>query len=242
MGNFLDKQGVTHLWGKAKETFEPKGEAKKVDDKLANYIPTSQKGANNGVATLDGTGKVPTSQLPSYVSDVFEFANKTSFPTTGEANKIYVAKDTNLTYRWSGSAYVEISPSLALGETSETAYAGDKGKQLRTDFDAHKSDTDIHITAAERTKWNGNTNNTGTVTNVATGAGLSGGPITTSGTIKVALKSETKNSAAAGNGKLYPVELDSAGVLAVNVPWTDTATTYTALTNDEIDEAIAAAG
>ena len=57
-----------------------------------------------------------------------EYTNKAGFPTTGETGKIYVAKDTNLTYRWSGSAYVEISPSLALGETSSTAYRGDRGK------------------------------------------------------------------------------------------------------------------
>lgn len=91
-------------------------------------IPSTEKGAANGVAQLDESGKVPVSQLPSYVSDVIEGDTKDSFPETGEANKIYVAKDTNLTYRWSGSAYVEISQSLALGETSATAFAGDKGK------------------------------------------------------------------------------------------------------------------
>lgn len=73
-------------------------------------------------------GKVPASQLPSYVDDVMEFANFAAFPVTGESGKIYVALDTNLTYRWGGSSYVEISPSLALGETSSTAYRGDRGK------------------------------------------------------------------------------------------------------------------
>lgn len=91
-------------------------------------VKRSEMGVANGVATLDTTGKVPSSQLPSYVDDVLEYANKAGFPETGESGKIYVAKDTNLTYRWSGTAYVEISPSLALGETSSTAYAGDKGK------------------------------------------------------------------------------------------------------------------
>lgn len=96
---------------------------------LADYIPLTQKGTADGVATLDGSGKIPTSQLPSYVSDVVEAENQGAFPPEGEASKIYVAKDTNKTYRWSGSQYVEISASIALGETSETAYAGDKGKQ-----------------------------------------------------------------------------------------------------------------
>ena len=85
-------------------------------------------GAINGVASLDGTGKVPSTQLPSYVDDVLEFANFAAFPVTGESGKIYVTLDTNLTYRWSGSIYVEISVSLALGETSSTAYRGDRGK------------------------------------------------------------------------------------------------------------------
>ena len=93
-----------------------------------DYIPTSQKGAANGVAELDSAGRVPSSQLPSYVDDVLEFTNRAAFPATGEDGKIYIAEDTNLQYRWSGSQYVKISPSLALGETSSTAYRGDRGK------------------------------------------------------------------------------------------------------------------
>lgn len=92
-----------------------------------DYIPTSQKGAASGVAELDSTGRVPSSQLPSYVDDVLEYATVSSFPQTGEDGKIYVAEDTNRQYRWSGTQYVEISPSLALGETSSTAYRGDRG-------------------------------------------------------------------------------------------------------------------
>ena len=91
-------------------------------------VKRSEMGVANGVATLDTTGKVPSSQLPSYVDDVLEYDNLAAFPTTGEAGKIYVAKDTNKTYRWSGTAYVEISESLALGETTGTAYEGNKGK------------------------------------------------------------------------------------------------------------------
>lgn len=87
-------------------------------------VKRSEMGVANGVATLDTSGKVPSSQLPAYVDDVLEYDNKTKFPATGEAGKIYVANDTNLTYRWSGTAYVEISPSLAIGTTSSTAAAG----------------------------------------------------------------------------------------------------------------------
>ena len=100
-------------------------------------IPAAEKGANNGVAELDETGKVPSSQLPSYVDDVIEgylssgkFYKESAHTTeiTGEAGKIYTDLATNKTYRWSGTAFVEISASLALGETSSTAYRGDRGK------------------------------------------------------------------------------------------------------------------
>lgn len=93
-------------------------------------VKRTEMGVANGVATLGADGKVPSNELPSYVDDVLEYDSKTAFPSSGETGKIYVSKDTNLTYRWSGTAYVEISPSLALGETSSTAYAGDKGKAL----------------------------------------------------------------------------------------------------------------
>lgn len=73
-------------------------------------------------------GKIPAGQLPAFVDDVLEFDSVAQFPNKGESGKIYVATSTNLTYRWSGSSYVEISPSLALGETSATAYRGDRGK------------------------------------------------------------------------------------------------------------------
>lgn len=73
------------------------------------------------------SGKIPEANLPSYVDDVLEYNSKSNFPTSGETGKIYVDISTNLTYRWGGSAYVEISPSLALGETSGTAYRGDYG-------------------------------------------------------------------------------------------------------------------
>lgn len=72
-------------------------------------VASSEKGVANGVATLDSAGKVPTTQLPSYVDDVLEFANLAGFPATGETGKIYIALDTNKTYRWSGSAYVYIT-------------------------------------------------------------------------------------------------------------------------------------
>ncbi|MPM50906.1 hypothetical protein SDC9_97652 [bioreactor metagenome] len=114
----------------------------------AGAIPATAKGTVGGVAELDGGGKVPSSQLPSYVDDVLEYAGSASFPATGEAGKIYVVQDTNKTYRWSGSAYVEIAQGIALGETSATAYRGDRGK---TSYDHSQLTTGNphHVTAAQ---------------------------------------------------------------------------------------------
>lgn len=106
-------------------------------------IASSLKGAANGVAELDSNGLVLTSQLPSFVDDVLEYTNKASFPTPGIAGKIYVDLSTNLIYRWGGSEYTEISPSLALGETSSTAYRGDHGKTAYT----HATDANRLTTA-----------------------------------------------------------------------------------------------
>lgn len=77
-------------------------------------VSTSLLGVANGVATLDSAGKVPASQLPSFVDDVLEFADQASFPGTGEAGKIYFALDTSRQYRWSGSAYVQITSGGAV--------------------------------------------------------------------------------------------------------------------------------
>lgn len=74
-------------------------------------LDAAQKSAANGIAPLGSDSKVPAAYLPSYVDDVLEYANTAGFPAIGETAKIYVALDTNKTYRWSGSAYVEISTS-----------------------------------------------------------------------------------------------------------------------------------
>lgn len=72
-------------------------------------ILSSEKGVANGVATLDGTGKIPSAQLPSYVDDVVEYANLAAFPGTGSSGILYIALDTNKQYRWAGSTYQQIT-------------------------------------------------------------------------------------------------------------------------------------
>lgn len=81
-------------------------------------IASSEKGVANGVATLDADGKVPSSQLPSYVDDVVEAANFAALPATGETSKIYVTLDDGKIFRWSGSAYIEISASAGTSDTA----------------------------------------------------------------------------------------------------------------------------
>ena len=87
----------------------------------------SDRGTAGNVATLDENGHVPASQLPSYVDDVLE-GTLSTFPATGESGKIYVDTATNISYRWSGSQYTKVASDLSLGETSSTAYRGDRGK------------------------------------------------------------------------------------------------------------------
>ena len=112
-------------------------------------IDESRIGAANGVASLDASGRIPASQIPGGFDDIEEYDNLAAFPTTGEEGKIYVAKDTNLTYRWTGSQYVEISPSLALGETATTAYRGDRGK-VAYDHSQVSGNSTIHHTHANK--------------------------------------------------------------------------------------------
>ena len=106
-------------------------------------VAASSVGTANGVAELDSNGLVPSSQLPSYVDDVVEYAATTNFPASGESGKIYVATGTGKIYRWSGTQYTEISASLALGETSSTAYRGDRGKT------AYDHATETRLTTAK---------------------------------------------------------------------------------------------
>lgn len=91
-----------------------------VDGKQAALGYTAENAANkgqaNGYASLDASGLVPASQLPSYVDDVVEAANFASLPASGEAGKIYVTVDTGNTYRWSGSAYIQIGQNVANAE------------------------------------------------------------------------------------------------------------------------------
>lgn len=105
-----------------------------IDDDLViaklGYTPVDESdiGANGGIAPLGSDGKIPESYLPSYISQIVSYAERSSFPTTGDDNTLYYDSSTNSTYRWNGTTYVQVSSGLALGETASTAYAGNKGK------------------------------------------------------------------------------------------------------------------
>lgn len=97
------------------------------------YTPTdnAKLGVADGIATLDTTGKVPASQLPSFVDDVIEVDNISSAPATGEEGKIYVAKDTGKCYRWSGTMYTEISTSDIVTASTLNGYIKINGTDVQ---------------------------------------------------------------------------------------------------------------
>ena len=146
-----------------------------INTKLNSKLNTSLKGSANGLAELDANGKVPSSQLPSFVDDIIEgylsggkFYKESAHTTEikGETGKIYIDLTTNKTYRWSGSAFVVVSETLALGETSSTAYRGDRGKTAYDHSQSAHARTDA--TKVEKSSTNGNIKINGTETTVYT--------------------------------------------------------------------------
>ena len=138
------------LYGMSKEEFDRfKNEVNLSLDDILKRIKSIEdsKGKPDGIATLNSSGVVPSSQLPSYVDDVLSYPTRENFPLYGEDGKIYVTEDTNLTYRWAGDSvgYVEISKSIGLGETSSTAFPGNRGKQLEETVTEHKNEIDNKI-------------------------------------------------------------------------------------------------
>lgn len=134
--------------------------------KALGYTPLDSvlKGSNNGVAELDSNGKVPASQLPSYVDDVIEgyfsdgkFYKESSHSTviTGESGKIYIDLHTEKTYRWTGTIFGVVSETLALGETSSTAYRGDRGKTAYEHSQSSHAPSNAQANVIETVQVNG---------------------------------------------------------------------------------------
>lgn len=142
-GFLATKSDVGHTHVEADITDLDKYTQTEVDNALALKLNTSLKGAPNGLAELDGDGKVPAGQLPSYVDDVLEYADLASFPATGTSGKIYVAQDTGKTYRWGVTQYVEIAANevnSVNGKTGNITLAG-------SDLAIEAEDVDINAAA-----------------------------------------------------------------------------------------------
>lgn len=126
-GKFLSTDGTTTswssvvapTWGAITGTLSSQTD---LQTALNAKEATANKGAINGYASLDGSGLVPATQLPSYVDDVLEYANLAAFPVTGSTGKIYVALDTNFVYRWSGSAYIQITSATVGGSNTQVQF------------------------------------------------------------------------------------------------------------------------
>ena len=93
-------------------TFAPAAHQHALGDVTGLQAALDSKQDSGNYVTLDGSGKVPSSVLPSYVDDIIEAATFSALTAlTGEGGKLYVTVDTRKLYRWSGSAFVEIASS-----------------------------------------------------------------------------------------------------------------------------------
>jgi len=174
---------------------------------LDTYQLRSEKASANGYASLDGSGKVPSAQLPSYVDDVIEVANYAALPVTGETGKIYITLDNNKVYRWTGSVYVEIAANNAVWGSITGTLSNQTDLQNALDAKVPTSRT-LSINGTSYDLSANRTWSVGTVTSVAvteSSAALSitGSPITTSGTINIGFAGASTDYVA-GDGSLVP--------------------------------------
>lgn len=131
-------------------------------------IASSEKGVANGVATLDASGLVPSTQLPSYVDDVLEFATLSVFPTTGVIGKIYVDLATNKTYRWSGTAYIYITSGAVDSVAGKTGVVSLVKADVGLGNVDNTSDLNKPISTATQTALNGKQDTLVSGTNIKT--------------------------------------------------------------------------
>ena len=198
---------------------------------LDSKLNTSLKGAKNGLATLDSSGTVPSSQLPSYVDDVVDVSMKSDLSSatnangdtiTPESGKIYIddigTSATNKTYRWSGTTFVVISETLALGETSSTAFDGARGKVAYNHSQSAHARVDATNTKASTT--NGHISINGADTTVYTHPSYTAH---NAGFYKVTVDSQGHVSGATAVTK--------ADITALGIPGQDTNTTYSVVSS-----------
>jgi phage-related tail fiber protein len=143
-------------------------------------ISSTEKGQPNGVATLDGGGKIPSAQLPSYVDDVLEYASLADFPLEGSTGILYVAIDTHKQYRWGGTAYAQITSGAVdsvAGKTGIVTLVKDDvglsnvdntADNIKAVYSASKLSTARDISSSGDVSWSVSFDGSSTVTGSAT--------------------------------------------------------------------------
>lgn len=127
-GDF-DGQIIIEMQNKVEDLSESFTELEtSVSDRLAQKISSAEVDQKITTKADLVNGLIPSNQLPSFVDDVVEFDTLNNFPSIGESGKIYVSKNTNKTYRWSGTTYASLDDGITLGTTENTAARGDQGK------------------------------------------------------------------------------------------------------------------
>ena len=186
---------------------------------------TANKGAVNGYAPLDSTGRVPAANLPAYVDDVVEYPSASAFPTTGTAGMLYVALDTNRIYRWSGTAYVEISPSPG---STDSVPEGSVNLYF----------TNARAVAAVQSQLDAKANSSVSIT---AGTGLTGGGnLTTSRTLSVVYGTTAGTSAQGNDSRLSDSREWTASTVSQAEAEAGTATDRRAWTAQRVRQAIVA--